>query len=175
MIKIKKADFGDLETLKEISRSTFFETFAESNSESDMQQYLNVNFSLDKLGAELGNKDSLFFIAWDGAFAIGYLKVNSAQAQTDLCEDHSLEIERIYVLNAYHGKKVGQLLYDQAVEIADQLGKTSVWLGVWEQNPRAIRFYEKNGFVAFGSHVFKMGDDEQIDIMMRKPLLGNKA
>ncbi|MFA6072326.1 MAG: GNAT family N-acetyltransferase [Janthinobacterium sp.] len=175
MIKIKKAVFSDLETLQEISRSTFFETFAESNSESDMQQYLNVNFGLNKLGAELSNENSLFFIAWDEGSAIGYLKVNTAQAQTDMHEEDSLEIERIYVLNAYHGKKVGQLLYDKAVEIAGQLGKTSVWLGVWEENPRAIRFYEKNGFVAFGTHLFKVGDDEQTDIIMRKCLSVNEA
>ena len=170
MIKIEKIGLDELATLQEISRSTFFETFADSNSESDMQQYLNGNFSLDKLAAELRNENSLFYIAWDNGSAIGYLKINTAQAQTDLQEKDSLEIERIYVLNAYHGKKVGQLLYDQALEIADRLGKTSVWLGVWEENPRAIRFYEKNGFTAFGTHVFKMGDDEQTDILMRKTL-----
>lgn len=170
MIKIAKIGPDDLATLQQISRSTFFETFTDSNSESDMQQYLNGNFSLDKLAAELRNENSLFYIAWDNGAAIGYLKVNTAQAQTDLQEKDSLEIERIYVLNAYHGKKVGQLLYDQALEIADLLGKTSVWLGVWEKNPRAIRFYEKNGFIAFGTHVFKMGDDEQTDIMMRKTI-----
>ena len=170
MIKIEKASSGDLEILQEISRRTFVETFAASNSESDMQQYLNVNFSVDKLGAELSNEDSEFYIAWDEASAIGYLKVNAAQAQTELREDHSLEIERIYLLDAYQGKNLGQLLYNQAVKIAHQQGKTSVWLGVWEKNVKAIRFYEKNGFVSFGTHVFKMGDDEQTDIMMRKAL-----
>ena len=170
MIKIEKVALSDLATLQGISRSTFFETFSESNSESDMRQYLNVNFGSDKLGAELSNENSLFYIAWDGDSAIGYLKVNIGVGQTELQEEDSLEIERIYVLNAYHGKKVGQSLYDEAVEIAVLLGKTSVWLGVWEENPRAIRFYEKNGFVAFGTHVFKMGDDEQTDIMMRKTL-----
>ena len=170
MIKIEKASSGDLATLQEISKRTFVETFAASNSESDMQQYLNVNFSVDKLGAELSNENSQFYIAWDEDSAIGYLKVNAAQAQTELREDHSLEIERIYLLDAYQGKSLGQLLYDKAVEIAVQQGKTSVWLGVWEENVKAIRFYEKNGFVSFGTHVFKMGDDEQTDIMMRKSL-----
>ena len=167
MIKISKTDFSDLGTLQDISKRTFFETFAESNSESAMEQYLDVNLSLDKLRAELDNEDSLFFIAWDGPEAIGYLKVNTADAQTELREDHSLEIERIYVLSAYHGKKIGQLLYDKAVDIAAQPNKTSVWLGVWEKNPKAIRFYEKNGFAAFRTHLFKMGDEEQTDIMMR--------
>ena len=170
MITILKASFSDVKTLQEISKSTFQEAFAESNTASDMQQYLSLNFSLDKLNAELSEAESQFFIAWDADEAVGYLKVNTGQAQTDLKEMHSLEIERIYVLNAYYGKKVGQLLYEYAVEVAVKLGKTSIWLGVWEKNPRAIRFYEKNGFIAFDSHVFQMGNDEQTDILMRKHL-----
>ncbi|MNJ87455.1 Protease synthase and sporulation negative regulatory protein PAI 1 [compost metagenome] len=175
MSKIQKAGFGDLKTLQEISRSTFYETFADSNTEQDMQHYLSVNFSLDQLSFELSETDSQFFIAWDKDRAVGYLKVNSGQAQSDLKEDDSLEIERIYVLNAYHGKKVGQLLYAHALEVAMQLGKSSIWLGVWEMNPRAIRFYEKNDFVTFGTHVFKMGEDEQTDLLMRKSLFGEEG
>jgi ribosomal protein S18 acetylase RimI-like enzyme len=71
------------------------------------------------------------------------------------------------VLQDFHGKKVGQLLYDKAIEIARQLNVDYVWLGVWEENPRAIAFYRKNGFVAFDKHIFKLGDDEQTDIMMK--------
>lgn len=172
MVNIREASFSDLKTLQEISRTTFYEAFADSNTDSDMQQYLSVNFGLDKLNVELSEANSKFFIAWDGEKAVGYLKLNVGQAQSDLKETHSLEIERIYVLNAYYGKQVGQMLYGQALKVAAELGKTSIWLGVWEENPRAIRFYEKNGFVAFGSHTFKMGEDEQTDIMMRKIIQG---
>lgn len=170
MINIRKVGFRDVDVLQCIARDTFFEAFADSNSEEDMQHYLDVNFSPDKLSAELAEISSQFFIAFDGEAAVGYLKVNSGEAQTDLHEDHSLEIERIYVMSAYHGKKVGQLLYEQAMEVAVHLGKSSVWLGVWEHNLKAIRFYEKNGFVPFSTHIFKMGNDEQTDIMMRKQI-----
>lgn len=78
-----------------------------------------------------------------------------------------LEIERIYVLKAFHGKKVGQLLHDKAMEVSKQRSVDYVWLGVWEENPRAIRFYEKNSFVAFDKHIFKLGNEEQTDIMMK--------
>ncbi|MFA4867954.1 MAG: GNAT family N-acetyltransferase [Pedobacter sp.] len=175
MIKIQKVGLEDLKTLQEISRSTFHETFADSNTQQDMQHYLSVNFSLDQLGVELNEADSQFFMTWDKDRPVGYLKVNSGKAQSDLKEEDSLEIERIYVLNAYHGKKVGQLLYGHALEVARQLGKSSIWLGVWENNPRAIRFYEKNGFVIFGTHVFKMGEDEQTDLLMRKSLSGEEG
>lgn len=170
-IKISKASIEALATLQQIGKATFFETFAESNSEADMKKYLDENFSTEKLTAEVNHPDSQFFVAWEGQSPIGYLKVNTGMAQTELQQDEStLEIERIYVLSAYHGKKVGQLLYEKALEVAGLLKKSSIWLGVWEENPRAIKFYTKNGFVPFGQHLFKMGNDEQTDIMMKKKL-----
>lgn len=169
-IKISKASIGEIDTIQQIGRETFFETFAASNTAADMKKYLDENFHQDKLSAEIKQPDSQFYIAWEDQHAIGYLKVNAGQAQTELQDESSLEIERIYVLSAYHGKKVGQLLYEKALEVARLLKKSSIWLGVWEENPRAIKFYSKNGFVAFDQHIFKMGEDEQTDIMMRREL-----
>lgn len=167
-IVINKASINDLESVKRIGRETFFETFAESNTEADMQTYLDQNFSDSKLTGELSNPDSHFFIAWEGKEVIGYLKLNTGKAQTELQDALSIEIERIYVRSAYHGKKVGQLLYEKALEIARQMKKQLIWLGVWEENHKAIRFYQKNGFTAFGKHQFLLGEDEQTDILMKR-------
>ncbi len=101
---------------------------------------------------------------------IGYLKLNFGQSQTELKDRRAFEIERIYVLKTFHGKHVGQQLYDKAIEIVRQKAAEYVWLGVWEANPRAIQFYRKNGFVEFDKHIFKVGDDLQTDIMMRLQL-----
>jgi len=169
-IIITKATTKDVAIVQNIGRQTFYETFAESNTEEDMAKYLDENFSTEKVSAELNNPDSNFFIAWDEDKAIGYLKLNIGKAQTELQDETSLEIERIYVKSEYHGKRVGQILYDKALEVATAHNKQSIWLGVWEENPRAIKFYEKNGFVAFDKHIFKMGSDEQTDIMMSKQL-----
>ncbi|GJH39565.1 hypothetical protein RCZ04_01150 [Capnocytophaga sp. HP1101] len=81
-----------------------------------------------------------------------------------------MEIERIYVLKSFHGSGVGQELYQKAITVAREQAVQYVWLGVWEQNPRAIRFYEKNGFVPFDKHVFVLGNDPQTDILMKKTL-----
>ncbi|MGK9120390.1 GNAT family N-acetyltransferase [Olivibacter jilunii] len=169
-IAVSKASLGELKVIQDLGRTTFFETFAASNSEADMRTYLEANFSEEKIRTELNNAESLFFIAWDGEEAVGYLKINVGHAQTEEQGDEALEIERIYVKSSHHGKKVGQLLYEKALEVAKSLNKVYIWLGVWEENPRAIRFYEKNGFVAFDKHIFKMGADEQTDIMMKKNL-----
>ena len=166
-IEITKVKPNEIVPLQKIGRQTFQETFSDSNSEENMKNYLEEGFSVEKLTSELHNPDSEFYFATHDNEIIGYLKVNFGDAQTELKDNKALEIERIYVLNAFHGKRVGQLLYDKAITIAKEKGVEYVWLGVWENNVRAMRFYTKNGFVAFDKHIFKLGDDEQTDIMMR--------
>lgn len=169
-ITLKKVTLNDLNKLQKISRQTFSETFSASNTEENMTEYLTQGFSLEKLTIELNNKDSEFYFAQLDDAVIGYLKVNFGKSQTELQDDKALEIERIYVLKEFHGKKIGQILYEKAIEIARQINADYVWLGVWEENPRAISFYQKNGFTEFGKHIFKLGNDEQTDIMMKLSL-----
>ena len=166
-ISIIKAELHDIEKLQKIGRQTFFETFSESNSEENMQKYLDEGFSIEKLTTELTDTNAEFYFAVLDEEVIGYLKLNFGDSQTELKDNKALEIERIYVSKEFHGKSVGQLLYDKAIEVAKQKNVNYVWLGVWEENPRAISFYKKNGFVEFDKHIFKLGNDEQIDIMMK--------
>lgn len=169
-IEVKRITLNEITQLQKIGRQTFQETFSDPNSEENMQKYLDESFSTEKLSAELNNKDSEFYFATLENNVIGYLKVNFGASQTELKDDKALEIERIYVLKEFHGKKVGQLLYDKAIEIARQKNNDYVWLGVWINNIKAISFYKKNGFVEFDKHIFKLGNDEQIDIMMKLKL-----
>ena len=132
-----------------------------------MDKYLAENFSIELLSNELCNPSSEFYLARIEKEVVGYLKLNFGQAQTEKDNHDGVEIERIYVLKQYHGKKVGQVLYSKAMEIAKMRNARYVWLGVWEKNPRAIRFYEKNGFIEYGKHVFVLGNDKQTDLMMK--------
>ncbi|WP_454045746.1 GNAT family N-acetyltransferase [Chryseobacterium sp. Marseille-Q8038] len=169
-IIINKATAEDLEVLQSLGIQTFSETFAEDNTEKAMKKYLEESFNTEKITSELNNPDSFFYIAWEEDNPVGYLKVNSGKAQTELQDETSLEIERIYVKKSHHGKKVGQLLYNQALDTAQQLTKSYLWLGVWEENLRALSFYRKNGFVEFDKHIFRLGEEEQTDLMMKKML-----
>lgn len=169
-IEITKATLNDIDQLQKIGRQTFEETFSESNSEENMKSYLEEEFSKEKLTAELNDINSEFYFSTFNKEVIGYLKINFGASQTELKDSKALEIERIYVSKEFHGKSVGQLLYDKAIQIAKQKNSDYVWLGVWEENPRAISFYKKNGFVEFDKHIFKLGNDEQTDIMMKLKL-----
>lgn len=166
-IEIKKVTINDIDQLQKIGKNTFFETFSAANTEENMKRYLDEEFSVVKLKDELNDQFAEFYFAILDNNVIGYLKLNFGQSQTELKDDKAIEIERIYVLKEFHGKKVGQLLYNKAIQISRQKNADYVWLGVWEENPRAINFYKKNGFVEFDKHLFKLGDDEQTDIMMK--------
>ncbi|MBF8963496.1 GNAT family N-acetyltransferase [Pontibacter sp. FD36] len=169
-IALRKVTLDNIHQLQAISRQTFFETFSTGNTEENMNKYLEEELSVEKLTAELHDSNSQFYFATINDKIVGYLKLNTGQAQTELKDDRALEIERIYALKEYLGKGVGEALYEHAIQIARQMNADYVWLGVWEENPRAINFYKKNGFVEFDKHVFKLGDDEQTDIMMKLQL-----
>lgn len=166
-IKIEPVALKDLEPLQQISKATFSQTFAAENSAADMEAYLEKAFSSEKLAQELSDPNAAFYFAIYQEEIIGYLKVNVGLSQTELKDPNALEIERIYVLNAFHGKNAGQQLYEKAIEVATRKKLKYVWLGVWEENKRAIRFYQKNGFEVFDKHLFILGNDAQTDLMMR--------
>ncbi|WDF78518.1 GNAT family N-acetyltransferase [Mucilaginibacter sp. KACC 22773] len=169
-IRFIKVDMQNIRVLKAIGIETFNEAFAHLNTPENMEDYLATAFADEKLAAEVNNPCSEFYMAQVDGNIVGYVKINHGPAQTDVKDDNALEVERIYVLKAFHGKKVGQLLFDKAFEIAVQMKKTYIWLGVWEHNAKALAFYKKNGFEVFGSHDFWLGDDLQTDLMMKRYL-----
>jgi ribosomal protein S18 acetylase RimI-like enzyme len=166
-ITIIKAELKDIVQLQKIGRQTFSETFSGDNTQENMANYLEEAFSIEKLTDEFNNKNAEFYFAAIDEKIVGYLKLNFGKSQTELQDDKGLEIERIYVMKEFQGNQVGQLLYNKALEIAQEKNSKFIWLGVWEHNSRAINFYKKNGFVEFDKHTFKLGNDEQIDIMMK--------
>ena len=101
---------------------------------------------------------------------VGYIKLNTQAAQTEAVDSNALEIERIYVVKEQQGKSIGQVLLQKALSIAKELQSNCVWLGVWDQNIRAIRFYERWGFKAFTTHKFVLGTEIQTDVMMKLEL-----
>lgn len=166
-IQLTRLTTADVCELQALSKATFSEAFASSNTEENMKDYFATSLSQERLKEEINHPGSEFYFAKLDGRDIGYLKINFAGAQTVQKHTNSLEVERIYVLQAFHGQKVGQLLLDKAIEIAQEHNLNYIWLGVWEHNLKAIRFYEKNGFTRFATHPFQLGDDIQTDLLMK--------
>jgi len=162
---------ADVHALQELSRQTFWETYAASNSMQDMQQYMTEHFSIPRLTDMLRHKDSVFYASFCDSKITGYIKINFHQEQTEWKYENGCEIERIYVRQPFQGYGIGAALLEKALDNARQRAAAYIWLGVWEHNRKAIRFYERNGFTAVGTHVFRLGTDEQTDILMKRLLM----
>ena len=169
-ISLRQCRMADIDELRTLSIQTYYETFAAFNTPENMEEYLNRAFDREKLRRELSDKNSMFFFLLSDEKPAGYLKVNEAPSQTDVNDPASLEIERIYVSGEFQGEGLGRYLMDQAIRMAVERKKKYVWLGVWEKNEKAIRFYKRNGFCQIGTHSFDMGEDVQTDYIMRKDL-----
>jgi diamine N-acetyltransferase len=168
--RVRLANAKDAETLLEIGIKTFRDTFASQNTSEDMTLYLEKNFTLDQFTNDLNDVNCLFVMAFDNEQLIGYAKLRQGKLPNGIEDTNAIEIERIYSLKSYLGKNVGKTLMQRCLEIALQRGFTTVWLGVWEHNPKAIAFYEKWGFKTFGAHPFLLGNDLQTDLLMKKSL-----
>jgi ribosomal protein S18 acetylase RimI-like enzyme len=118
-----------------------------------MQHYLEKSFSAEQLKKEIANAFSEWYFVLFKNKKVGYLKINFSEAQIDVHDEKSLEIERIYIVQELQRQKIGQLLFQKALEIATEKKFEYIWLGVWERNLKAIKFYERNGFAAFDTHV----------------------
>ena len=170
MTEIKLCDLSQLEILQHLAKSTFKETFSSGNTEEDMKNYLETAYAADKLIKQLESHDSVTYIAYCDGVPAGYVQLNRSTMQTEKGFDGSLEIQRIYVVSTAKGHGIGSQFMKTAEEKAKEWNLSYIWLGVWEYNAPAIKFYKSKGYEPFSKHTFIVGSDRQTDILMKKIL-----
>jgi ribosomal protein S18 acetylase RimI-like enzyme len=156
--------------LTKLSADTFYHAFAAQNTPGNMKAYMDEAFTVEKMKNELEDSQNTFFIAFSGEKAVGYAKLQRGYQPASLPAPKAIQIHRIYVLPEMIGQQVGRRLMNQCLAVAEQEQFNTVWLGVWEKNPRAIQFYQKYGFEIFDSYTFTLGDEDQRDFLMKKSL-----
>lgn len=156
-----------LDQLVKISRQTFEEAFEKDNDSVDFKNYMDKAFATETLKEELSNTNTFFYFVTEGGTLVAYFKLNVGNAQSDVKLEDSMELERIYVLAEHQGSGLGEQILSKVKTLALQHHKTMLWLGVWEENKRAIQFYQRQGFHKFGTHPYFIGSDEQTDWLMR--------
>ena len=171
-ITIRQATLADAKALTDLAYTTFWDAFAHhpKNAPDDLNHYMRQAFNLEQTTKELEEEASVFLIAEIGGEAAGYAKLITDTIEDGITAEQPIELNRLYSHQQFLGKGIGQALMDACVERAKTEGRDVIWLGVWEFNPRAQRFYEKNGFRAVGSHVFQLGEDPQTDILMQREI-----
>lgn len=171
-IIIRQAVVEDWELLTNLAYATFWDAFHDhpKNAPDDLAAYMETAFSPEQLERELADENSIFLIAEiDGELA-GYARLIAGSTEHGITAERPIELNRLYSHQKFLGKGVGQTLMDACFERGRELGHDVMWLGVWEYNPRAQRFYEKNGFYEVGKHTFQLGSDPQTDLLVQRTL-----
>lgn len=169
-ITIERATIDSAADLAQVGVTTFTETWAANYTKEILSAYLHEKYDQSVITCELQNPDIIYHAAYDESKMIGFSKLSRKQDLGTWIKGNNLEVCRIYVLQAYHDKKVGKLLMEKSIEFAKEEGMDSVVLGVWEGNHRAIAFYKKWGFEMIGTHPFYMADLVETDWVMQKLL-----
>ena len=170
MTNIRQAEERDAASLAELAERTFRDTFAHLNRAEDIELHCRNSYRESIQAAEIRdpNRTTLVCDVLDSLIAYGQLRWGSAPPC--VVATRPAEIQRLYVDASWHGKGVAQALMASLLDTAVAGGADFAWLGVWEQNSRAIAFYAKNGFVVVGDHVFVVGKDSQRDLVLSKRL-----
>jgi diamine N-acetyltransferase len=169
-ITIRYANASDNLLLADLGAKTFAESFAKDNTPENMAVYLAASFSPEKQAQELADPQTTFLIAEGSAKAVGYARLKRGPAPECITGQQPIEIVRFYAIQPMIGKGVGARLMQASLEEAARRHCDAVWLDVWEQNPRAIAFYRKGGFVEAGRQTFQLGDDLQHDLLLQRIL-----
>lgn len=169
-IELRQATPDDAKPLTDLAYTTFWDAFAHhpKNAPDDLNHYMRQAFNLEQISAELADPNSIFLIAEIDGKPAGYAKLILNSTEEGINAERPIELSRLYSHQEYIGKGVGQTLMDACFVRARDEGCDAMWLGVWEYNPRAQRFYEKNGFRVVGSHTFVLGSDPQTDLLMQR-------
>ncbi|PWT72691.1 MAG: GNAT family N-acetyltransferase [Bacteroidetes bacterium] len=169
-IRVLIADEKDAGLIAEMSRQTFYDSFASQNTAANMAKFMNEVFTRANLMEEVEQPGNIFLLAYLDGNPCGYARLRIEEKIPAFGGSSVIEIARIYAVKDVIGKGVGSALMEKCLVIAREKKARTIWLGVWEKNERAIDFYSKWGFKIFGSHIFMLGDDAQTDLLMKKEL-----
>lgn len=166
-IKIRQADIKDAKLISVLATVTFYEAYFENDEATELANYVSESFDFEKIRAEIANLDFTFFIIYRNGKAVGYAKLRRNSPIDCVTEENAVELQRIYILERVYGKGIGEILLNHCLKTAKENGFSTLWLGVWEENKRAQRFYEKHGFVRVGSLTFPYGDTVGINFVLK--------
>ena len=166
---VRDAHPSDLPALRDLAERAFRSAFAAQNDPADLEAYVRDAFDLARLGAEMEAPATQYVVAEGDGALLGYATLRDAAVEACVTGPVPLEIQRIYAAPEAVGQGVGAALMRACLDRARTQGFETVWLGVWEENARAIAFYERWGFRTVGTHVFRLGSDDQTDLLMVRP------
>jgi ribosomal protein S18 acetylase RimI-like enzyme len=169
-IEIRRAHEADAKLIRVLGAVTFFEAYFEQDDAHDLANYIHESFDLEKIRAEIADKNTTFFIINLDDHAVGYAKLREGSKTDCIKTENSIELQRIYIIERVYGTGIGEQLLKYCLEFAKTRGFATLWLGVWEEIKRAQKFYAKHGFKRVGELEYPYGETVGINFVLEKVL-----
>lgn len=173
MVTIRSARLEDIPAMREVAIESYIDKFAAHNTPENMEAFLQEAYNLDQLIREFHEEGSILMLAFDQERVVGFVRLRKNSEVDHYLGSNHIELQRLYIHPQFQNMKIGKMLMEFAMDYAITGKFDWIWLGVWERNFEAQRFYAKWGFKKFSEHVFQMGDDPQIDWLLKKSLKKN--
>lgn len=170
MIRIEEARFDQVPAMRQVAIASYTDTFADSNTPENLQAFFESTYNQPQLEREFYEAGSKLFLALDESDVVGFVRLRLSNEVASYLGNNTIELQRLYVLTSAQGKSIGKRLMEKALDYAIAQQVEWIWLGVWEKNYKAQQFYARYGFERFSEHTFWMGDDPQVDWLLRKKL-----
>ena len=163
---IRRVILEDAETLSQLGADTFYNTFKGTCTDKDMDEFLFDYYDIEQVKKELSDPNDYFYFAEVEGKAVGYLRIKEDYTAFEKMKQwKALELKRLYISADFHGKGIAQALTNFAFDFAKENNYEVIWLGVWEHNERAKKYYQKMGFEDTGhTHDFPIGNTPQTDL-----------
>jgi ribosomal protein S18 acetylase RimI-like enzyme len=170
MYTLRRAQALDSVAVAELAEGTFRDAFSAANTPENMDLHCASSFGPDIQSREISDPSIVTTVAESIGQLVGFTQLRLFHGSKAVSFSRPAELQRIYVARDWHGKGLAQQLINNVLEEVARAGCDGIWLGVWENNPRALAFYRKCGFEAVGEHTFAVGHDLQRDVIMARLL-----
>ncbi len=167
---IRRATLADAPALAELAARTFRDTFGADNTPEDLALHLTTAYGVEQQSREIADAATITLVAEHEAALVAFAQLRLGPPPACVSGPDPIEIQRFYLASAWHGSGLAHRLMEAALHAARTEGARTIWLGVWERNPRAIAFYRKAGYQDVGTHTFVVGTDPQTDRILTRPL-----
>ncbi|MBK7816989.1 MAG: GNAT family N-acetyltransferase [Sphingobacteriaceae bacterium] len=158
MLRFKIPTIKDAELISQMAVQTFYESHGTSASEKDIKEYITLRLNIDLFKEELGHPENIFRVAYLNDVPVAFSKIIYDAPNPKINDAPVCKLEKIYVLKEYYDQKIGKPLFDLNIELAKQNKQKGIWLYVWTENKRALRFYEKQGFKIIADTLFQISE-----------------
>lgn len=165
-VTVRRAVPADAEPLAEFAERSFRATFEANNAPADMDDYCSKAFAVATVRSELEDRSLSTWVARAGSDIVAYAQLSRGEVPDCVRDSTAVELRRLYVDARWHGSGLADVLLHEVREAVRALRAATVWLGVWERNDRALRYYRKAGFSVAGDHTFLLGSDPQRDLIL---------